>query len=116
MLNFDWRPPVVWVEWSEFFLGSTWDKMEGFLLAEVKYKLLLLIFFAFNCIVKISSKILFQDSDVCTQNSEKLFKAAQNLGYTIYEPRLPLTLKPGCENKYHTDDILLIQHSQKQNV
>ena len=54
MLNFDWRPPVVWVEWSKFFLGSTWDKMEGFLLAEVKYKLLLLLFFAFNSIVHIN--------------------------------------------------------------
>ena len=51
--------------------------------------------------------------DICTHESDKLFKSAKNLGYEIFEPELPLSQKPGCQNKHYTNNLLLIQKEVK---
>ena len=45
----------------------------------------------------------------CTRRSAKLFKTAEELGYQIFEPRLPLRKIRGCKNKYYESDLLLIR-------
>ena len=40
--------------------------------------------------------------------SFRLFTAAKNLGYEIFEPTLPLEKKPSCQNKNYSHDLLLI--------
>ena len=58
---------------------------------------------------KPKEKCLFlQDPDICSQGSFRLFKAAENLGYEIFEPKLPLEQKKSCQNKNYTHDLLLI--------
>ena len=45
----------------------------------------------------------------CTRRSKKLFNTIQQLGYQIFEPRLPLRKIKGCKNKFYETDLLLIK-------
>ena len=49
-----------------------------------------------------------KDPEICGENSFRLFKAAENLGYDIFEPKLPLERKQSCQNKNYSQDLLLI--------
>ena len=44
-----------------------------------------------------------------------LFQTAIDLGYEIFESSLPLRKKKGCQNKYWSMDLLLIERSHVQS-
>ena len=52
----------------------------------------------------------------CTTSSAKLFKTAKELGYQIYQPRLPLRNIGGCENRFYENDLLLIKTSKALEI
>lgn len=82
MLTHSWRPPLLWVEWFTFYRMISYNRLEGWGLSG--------------------------EPDICSQESFRLFKAAENLGYEIFEPKLPLEHKKSCQNKNYNHDLLLI--------
>lgn len=76
----DFRPPVIWTEWSSRF------KIDR-------------------------DTMVFEAEDYCTPESLKLFIAAIELGYDIFEPKLPLRKVHGCANKHYQPDLLLIHQN-----
>lgn len=85
MLNHQWRPPILWVEW-----------FRNFQFTDIK-------------------NLVLEDEDFCTTQSARLFQTAIDLGYEIFESRLPLRRKRGCQNKYWSMDLLLIDRSHVQS-
>ena len=46
----------------------------------------------------------------CSKSSKRLFQAAVERGYTVYQPRLPLVKVESCQNRNYEKDLLLIRN------
>ena len=103
-----WRPPVMWVEW---FRDYKWIKSEKESFLEVRKwcRIMLLILRNRNWL------FYFQGDDYCTPESAKLFQTVIDLGYEIFEPKLPLRKLRGCKNKYFVSDLMLIERKILSN-
>ena len=55
-------------------------------------------------------------SSHCTSSSARLFKTAEELGYQIYQPRLPLSKMRGCENRFYEKYLLLIKKNKTLEI
>ena len=76
------RPPLVWVEWF----------------APMQYS-----------VSRNKSQTFMEADELCTESSAEFFRKISQLGYEIFEPRLPLKRLVGCANKFYKDDLLLIE-------
>ena len=80
------RPRILWVEWALRYGFYDYDNL------------------------------VLEDENWCTPGSASLFDIPHRLGYTVFNPSMPLTRAAGCQTKNYISDLLMLRNDFVKHV
>ena len=62
------------------------------------------------------ANLSLEDENWCTPGSASLFDIPHSLGYTVFNPSLPLARAAGCQTKNYISDLLMLTNTFVEQV